>query len=352
MKNRIKQSFACRNVSIHHVDTSIAGTHVPKMGEVAIFSVILPNGNYLVDPAGIHRSLFEGDQIMLAFGNRYATSQLEGYVPEGPCTLCHLIGRGGVAGTLKSINTTGKSQPAELVLVGYAVDREGKVINTIQKEKLSVFNPQTINSKVILSIGSSMDSGKTTSAAFLCGGFRAAGHTSAYIKLTGTAFPKDARYVYDRGADFITDFTHFGYPSTYLCEHSEILDLYQSLVNIAEEAVSPDYIVVEIADGIMQKETWKLLTDSQFMSSVHSVLFSGCDSLSVLAGLSTLEGINIRPFAVSGLFTASELLIQEVQGQQYQTEVLRLSDMLQGTGLRLIEKNAVYRRMSSMMEVA
>ncbi len=332
MSNRIKISFVCRNAVNFTINQELVATYTPKAGDVAIFKVIEANGSYIVGNDKLNSTLFNGDAIMLAFGSRYATSQLEGYVPNSPVQTCHLLGRGGVAGVLKSLNSKMRSEPPQLEVVGYACDAYGKVINTIEQDKLASFDPTQIKSKIILSIGSSMDSGKTTTAAYLCGGLNRAEHKVAYLKLTGTAFPKDARFVYDRGADYVADFSHFGYPSTFMFEKNELLDLYQSLVNQAQEAISPEFIVIEIADGLLQRETAMLLQDQAFMSTVHSVIFSCGDSLGVFSGLQMLEKLGIEPFAISGLFTASDLLIEEVE-QQLSVPVLRLSQLLDGEAL-------------------
>jgi len=356
MEKKVKKSFTCAKVNDYCLNNDLVFTYTPKAGDVGIFRVIDADDNYLassylVDPDGINRTLFHGDFVMLAFGNRYATSQLEGYVPRTPTRRCHLIGRGGVAGVLKSVSAAMKIEPTMVELVGYATDAFGKVINTIQSEKLDPFNPAAIHSKVILSIGSSMDSGKTTTAAFLCGGLNAAGYSTAYLKLTGTAFPKDARYVFDRGADFIADFTHFGYPSTFLCEHWELLNIYQSLIQLAQAAVKPDYIVVEIADGILQRETAMLLRDRNFMSTVHSVILSCGDSLGVLTGIKILEELDIQPFAISGLFTASDLLIEEVEGLT-NIPILRLKELLEGQALTYLQAKNFELLQPSLQEIA
>jgi hypothetical protein len=332
MSNRIKTSFVCRKVEKYTVDQGLAATYTPQAGDVAIFRVIEANGSYIVSEDKVNSTLFNGDLIMVAFGSRYATSQLEGHVPNSPVQACHLLGRGGVAGVLKSLNSKMRSEPPQLEVVGYACDANGKVINTIEQDMLDAFDPRQVQAKIILSIGSSMDSGKTTTAAFLCGGLNKAGHKVAYLKLTGTAFPKDAKYVYDRGADYVADFTDFGYPSTFMFEKNELLDLYQSLVNQAQAAISPEFIVIEIADGLLQRETAMLLQDQAFMSTVHGVIFSCGDSLGVFSGLQMLEKLGIEPFAISGLFTASDLLIEEVE-HQLSVPVLRLNQLLDGEAL-------------------
>ncbi len=327
LDRKIKKSFACRSVTGFTIDSDLSPYYSPKAGDVGIFKVRNPSGNMLMDAQGIAHHLFEGDLIMAAYGNRYATNQYEGYVPTKPISTCELIARGGVVGCLSSVNLTFKGTPASLELVGYAIDKNKKVINTIQRHKLFTFNPHTFIPKVILSVGSSMDSGKTTTAAYLCGSLKSAGHRVSYIKLTGTAFPKDARLAEDKGADMAIDFSHFGYPSTYLMDYEELLDLYQSLVNEVMTKTQAEYIVIEIADGLLQRETNMLLKDTNFIKTIHSVIFSSGDSLGVLTGLQMLNDWGCFPFAVSGLFTSSELLIREVE-PFIDAPILRLSDFI------------------------
>jgi hypothetical protein len=335
MQYHIKKALTCQGIQTYQIDTTRNTTYVPQMGDVAVFKVVQPNGGYIVDPNKGNVYLFENDLVMLAFGSRYATNQFEGYVPETPVTTCQLLGRGGVAGLLTSKNATFKTVPAQLELVGYATGRNGRVCNTIRWSALDSFNPFNIQAKVILSVGSSMDSGKTSSAAWLCGGLRAAGKRVAYIKLTGTTFPKDAALNRDRGAHYATDFSVFGFPSTYMLELPTLLNLYQSLVNMACNQGHAEYIVMEIADGLLQRETEMLLQDQRFRSTIHATMFSSGDSLGVLSGIQILEGWGIAPFAISGLFTASELLIKEVENR-IDTPILRLNDLLTARATDLV----------------
>lgn len=327
MHSDIKKALTCQRILAFHLNPVLVATHTPKMGDVGVFRVTQANSGYIMDTRKVASQLFDGDLVMLAFGSRYATNQYEGYVPDQPVQHCQLLGRGGVAGLLRSKNATFKTIPAQLELVGYATGHGGAVLNTVQRGSLDSFNPFNVRAKVILSVGSSMDSGKTTSAAWLCGGLRAAGKRVAYLKLTGTAFPKDAALNRDRGAHFAADFSDFGFPSTYLLDLETMLDLYQSLVNLACDEGKAEYIVMEIADGLLQRETAMLLDDPGFRSTVHATLFSAGDSLGVLSGLQILAQWGIRPFAVSGLFTASDLLIREVE-DRIEVPVLRLSDLL------------------------
>ena len=349
MNKKVKQSYVCSKVDQYMIDPVLVCSYIPKAGDVGIFKVVSEEGGRLMTPGKFECKLLEGDYIMAAFGNRYATNQVEGYVPQQPVDRCQLLSRGGLVGHLKSMNSLMRIPPVELELVGYVLDPETcEVMNTICEDELKTFDPFLIRSKVILSIGTSMDSGKTTSAAYLCGGLHRQGKKVAYMKLTGTAYPKDALLNEDLGADFTCDFFDYGFPSTFGSSHETILNLFQSLHDLAYEAVQPDYLVVEIADGILQKETRMLLEDDRFMEAVSGVLFNAGDSLGAIAGLQLLEKLGIQPFAVSGLFTASELLITEMKAS-CSLPVLRLGELLKGDALRYLEKNV---RVGDVMPLA
>lgn len=184
-----------------------------------------------------------------------------------------------------------------------------------------------------------MDSGKTTSAAFLARGLKTTGKKVAFIKLTGTSFTKDKDFVYDCGADITVDFTDGGFPSTYMCSKEEIKDLYQTLLNLISHE-DPEYIVMEIADGLLQRETDFLLRDKEFMNTIHSMIFSCGDSLGVFYGLQWLEEVGIIPAAICGRFTMSPLLIQEVKAK-CSIPVLDINELMSGQFIDLFNKQGV-----------
>ncbi len=285
-----------------------------KAGDLAIFEVVELGRHVSAQMAdGKVRSIFPGDRIMAAFTDRYATSQFEGYVPDAPQPLYHMIAAGGAIGIVKSKHYSLKDiEPTTVRLVGYCCDMSGDVINLKFKYAKRIPYRGEVGPKVILSIGSTMDSGKTTTAAFVSRGLAVAGHDVAFIKLTGTCHTKDREFVLDCGASAVSDFSDVGYPSTYMCSKEEILDIYQTLV----DRLAPnkhDFIVMEIADGLMQQETMFLLKDKSFMTTIDKVLFSCGDSLSAFHGVQLLKEWGIDVTAISGTFTMSPLLVNEVR---------------------------------------
>ncbi len=340
MLNKIKKSFICKNVIEYAVDEFAKKTHLPKVGDVALFRVKkIGRHTRLQNYKGKNRLLFIGDLVLCAFGNRYATNQIEGYVPESIRPEYHLLGQGGVVGTVKSMyKPLEKIGPTTLEMIGYATDRSGAVINT-KVSRFELAKTARMNrskAKVILSIGSAMDSGKTTTAGYLCRGLSMAGKKTAYMKLTGTVYTKDMNFALDCGADTSIDFSRLGFPSTYMCELPELVQLFHALLHKLDSA-QPEYVVVEIADGLLQRETKMLLGNSQFMQKVDGVIFSAGDSLGVISGLELLKSWNIRPFAVSGLFTSRPLLVEEAQAAS-RSNVLTLEDLESPTILHYFER--------------
>src|SRR5688500_14244910 len=87
----------------HRVDQSLAtrlltADVIPQAGDVVLARIdALGHHTNLHLPNGRKRHLFVGDEVVVAYGNRYASSQFEAVVPEsmGPC---HLVAGGGMAG--------------------------------------------------------------------------------------------------------------------------------------------------------------------------------------------------------------------------------------------------------------
>lgn len=316
MENRIKRTYICKDVNAFQLNESTSLDYCPKVGDVAVFEVIKigKHKNVQSDSKRIV-TIVPGDRIMAAFGTRYATEQFEGYLPESVGQELHILGAGGTVGVVSSMHAKFRSVgPTTLRFIGMAKDHYGNVINTIHlknKQLISFSGAAASTTRVVLSLGASMDSGKTTTAAYLVRGLKNAGLKVAYIKLTGTVYTKDKDLAFDLGADAVADFSDFGYPSTYMCDEDELLDIYESTL-ASVLPIEPDYVIMEIADGIYQRETKMLLNCSRFIDTIETSVFSAGDSLAAINGVNTLQQWGIYPNAICGLLTTSPLLIKEV----------------------------------------
>jgi hypothetical protein len=57
----------------------------PRIGDLVVAEVLsLGKHTAIENRESVRETIFPGDLIVGAFGNRYATDQYEGYVPDGP----------------------------------------------------------------------------------------------------------------------------------------------------------------------------------------------------------------------------------------------------------------------------
>jgi Domain of unknown function (DUF1611_C) P-loop domain len=258
--------------------------------------------------SGRRCSLHEGDVLAVVFGHRYATMQFEGYARLDE-DRCDLLSMGGICGLVESKHAKA-ADPSKLRLLGFIGDAEGRPLR-LRQFGLSprLFAHQ---SQVIVVCGTSMDAGKTHTALSLIVGLRQQGLRVAAIKLTGTATGKDTWNMLDAGACIALDFVDGGFASTYLCSADELLGLYHLLMAHATSH-KPDYVVIEIADGLLQNETAALLQNRRFTRTVDAWVFAAGDPLGAAGGVRVMRDWGIAPLAISGVVSMSALGIRETQ---------------------------------------
>lgn len=258
----------------------------------------------------------DGTRAVFVFGNRYAPDYFEGIVPESLPRETDLLARSGLIGEMLCKNT-GVSDPTRVRILGYICDEAGNVINTrdYNMVKPRIKKKSARRAKMILVVGTAMNSGKSVTAAACCWGLSTMGYTVRASKITGTASLKDILHMEDAGATPTTDFTFMGYPSTYLLDEKELLNIFNTLD--LKYANNPrNFWVVEIADGILQRETAMLLRMKEVRKRIHRLLFCAGDSLGALGGLRTLrEKFDLEPHAISGVCTSSPLSIRELEAE-------------------------------------
>lgn len=198
----------------------------------------------------------------------------------------------------------------------------GSVVNLRDFAPLSVQTPSlaavravgTPRPPVIAVLGTSMNSGKSTTLGCLVNGLVNAGLQVAAGKATGTGAGNDPNLFIDAGAFPVCDFTDFGYPTTFKLAYEQVRDLLAAMID--EQAASgADVVVIEIADGLYQGETSRLLADPLFARYVDTVVFAAQDALGARAGVDELEAAGIKVAAVSGLLTASPLASREASAR-------------------------------------
>jgi len=320
---RAKRAYTTRFAQRELVRTLVTAERAPRAGDLVLARVDeIGQHKKLERPDGRQATLFPGDEIVVAYGDRYAPDQFEAEVP-GDLGPCHLVAGGGVASQVLSWHAD-MDPPTVIEPLGLLGDGAGRVLN-LADFALPPVAPLGPRPPVIASVGTSMNSGKTTSAAFLVKGLVAAGLKVGAAKVTGTGSGKDLWLMADAGADPVLDFTHAGFPSTYRVPVAEVEAAFELLTgHLAAAGVGA--IVIEVADGLYQRETAALLSSPRFGFRVDTVLFNAGEAMAAEAGVAWLRQRRLPVRAVAGLMTASPLATREAMAA-VDLPVLTLDDL-------------------------
>ncbi len=304
----LKTPFATRRVPRSAIATLLAGDRKPEVGDLVLCRVEkLGQHRHLELTTGRRARLYPGDEIVLAYGNRYAPDQFEAEVPAD-LSRCNMVAAGGIAAQV--ITKHGKMKNSTVIQpLGLLGDRYGKALN-LRDFALPEPAPHTACPFVISVLGTSMNAGKTETAAHIIRGLRAAGLRVGAAKVTGTGSGGDVWSMNDAGAETVLDFTDAGLPSTYLADGAEVLRVMDSLIGYLG-ASGVDVVVFEVADGLFQRETAELVKSPEYAAAVDAVVFAAGDAMGSAGGVQWLRSLGLPVMAASGLLTASPLAIRE-----------------------------------------
>lgn len=231
--------------------------------------------NELELPGGRLSKLKKGDIIAVALGGRMA---LKGFVGTLPKTLktgdiIHLLNFGGVAGICTSANVQEVGEPLRIRVLG-GVQREGQLLNIAHANVFEPAKALTNHIPLIITTGTSMDSGKTTVAIEITKTLHRIGMKLAGAKLTGVGALRDLYKMQDYGVGQAVSFIDCGIPSTAGIPDADIIPIAKGALNYLAES-RPDAIIVEFGDGLMGKYgVQAILRDPDIQANVR--MHIGC----------------------------------------------------------------------------
>lgn len=311
----VRFSYATRRVPRDAIATLLPIPEKPQPGQLALAQLEKIGKNGRLELAdGRNCTLYEGDVLAVVFGNRYATNQFEGYAGANG-TSCDLMSMGGLCGLVASKHSA-VPDPSRLKLIGLLADQEARPIG-IGDYGLSPASEVALPVRptlppVIAVCGTSMDAGKTYTVTSLVRGLRGSDRQVASIKLTGTASGRDTWSMRDAGAFPALDFIDGGFASTYLCSTGDLLELFHRLrAHAADQGA--DCITLEIADGLLQRETAALLRDPAFISEINTWVLAAGDAMGAIAGVELMRDLGLQPAFISGILTQSPLAMREAE---------------------------------------
>ena len=302
-----KRGFATRRVPEDAIKTLLCGDRTPRVGDLVLARVQTLGSHQRIElPSGRRAYLFPGDEIVLAYGNRYAPDQFEAYVPNS-LERCHMVAAGGIAAVETSRH--GKMAAAtEIEPIGLIGHVDGAPVNVADFALKPADSPLPAN--VFAVFGTSMNAGKTTTAASIVKGFAKAGCTVGAAKVTGTGAGGDLWLMKDSGAAEAVDFTDAGFPTTFEVDTDALVEGSQTLVRTLSQR-GCSVIVLEVADGLYQRETAGLARSDAFRSMLSGTFFAAGDAMGAVAGADHLAFAGHRVLGISGALTRSPLAIRE-----------------------------------------
>jgi len=279
----------------------------PEPGDLGLFRIkTLGYHNQLITKDDKKLRLYENDLFVGVFGNRYATDGFEGLV--GKLDKLSMLTGAGMVGKVRYRHKSIKKS-TKLGFVGLLTDKNGNRIN-LKKINFHKSKLKSTPKNLILIVGSGMNAGKTTTASKLINGLSKNGKKIVGCKLTGSVSNRDKNELSAASADHIVDFSDYGFPSTYLCKKRELMELFETMLSDIEK-ISADVIVMEIADGVLQRETKMILTDKKIKKLTLGVILAAESAPSALFSSQKLIDWGHNVIAVSGSITSSPLSSKE-----------------------------------------
>lgn len=286
----------------------------PEIGDVVYGEIeSIGEHNCLENGQGRIHLIHTKSKAIFVFGNRYAPDCYEGILAEENTKTVDLLARSGVIGQVISKSAKAIS-PTKVNILGYVCDPNGKIVNTTNHR---IITPKNENkkyprAKLILVIGTAMNSGKSSAAVACTRALTIIGKEVRASKITGTASLKDILHMNDAGAKYYSDFSFLGYPSTYKIGIEKVINIFNTL-DLKYANNKENYWIVELADGINQKETSELLKSPDVKNRIHKLIFCAADAFGAIGGLNVLKkSFNLVPDAISGICSSSPLHIREL----------------------------------------
>lgn len=331
--DQAKWTFVTRRVDRARVAATDTDFAAARPGDLILAHVDRLGQHHRVQlPSGRPSLIFPGDAVVMACGARYAPDQFEGLAEIGP-DCADLLAGGGCIGRMVARNS--RIKPAtRLVPATRLLDADGQAVNLA--DFALVPRRAAPRPPVIGVLGTSMNSGKTLATAQLVLGLRRAGFRVGAVKATGTGAFGDFNEYSDSGAHYVGDFTDAGMVSTYLEPLDRIRTATETLIAEAGHR-GCDIVVMEVADGILQRETAALIADPWFAQLISGLVFACADAVAAVGGVMHLARLGLVPDALTGLVSCSPMAASEA-GSATGLPVLtreNLSDPAEATGFAL-----------------
>ncbi len=289
-----------------------------QTGDYVVGKITSPTGKHPVIelPNGRMMEVMEGDLVIGAFGIRQATLEVVGSwqdIPEDGSM--EALTEGGLFGKATSVSFIVENLPA-MEYYGHILRNDTKVCmkDFVGDRPLVKYNCPTI-----MMIGTSMSSGKTTTARVIIHELKKQGLKIVGAKLAGAGQYHDILSMEDAGADAIFDFVNAGMPSS-ICHPEEYrVNLRKLLSMIAAE--KPDVVVAEAGASPFEPYNGAIVLE-EIKEQICCTVMCASDPYAVLG---VIKSFGLTPDLISGIVTDTTAGVQLVE-QMTKIKTLTLAD--------------------------
>ena len=304
-----KISSITKNLELKH-EEKLTDTMSCEMGTVLAVQVLEDKSVYneLELPTGRMSKLKKGDILAVALGGRMALQGFVGHLPKSLKVddVIHLLNFGGVAGVCTSANVQEVGEPLRVRVLG-GIQRKGKLLNINQASLFKPVENMKSTTPLIITTGTSMDSGKTTVAIEIVKTLTRMGMKLAGTKLTGVGAQRDLFKMEDYGIYNGVSFVDCGIPSTANMETEEMVAVAKGAIEHLSKS-NPDAIMIEFGDGLMGKYgVAAILQDPQIQKNVRFHIGCARDPVGAIGLAKECKRIGLPIDMMSGPVTDNQV---------------------------------------------
>jgi hypothetical protein len=291
----------------------ILGSGRSEKGDVVLVKLVssmgMP-GNYLRGADGRKHPVRKGVRFLGCISDRYAPKILYAEVPKrlSRGEEINLLERGGTLGIVKSAKPDYVKTRVEFLGFVRSGGKKVNIRNHTIREKDVKGSPE-----LIVVVGVMEDSGKTFTITGLTEGLSKKGYRVCVGKLTGIGNARDVLLSKRKGALRVLSVIDTGWPSSVGLSKKQLDEVFMKIFsNLAE--VKPDFIILEIADGLTQRESAILMKSGLLRKRKPRFILSVKDPVGAYGGKILMKReFRTTPIFFTGRGTVTEIARREIE---------------------------------------
>jgi len=284
------------------------GGVTPHPGDVLLARVErVGDPDHLDLATGRTGALFEGDEIVVAYGEDLSHDRFEAYVPSR-LVPCHLVASGGVAALIATAHDHAGS-PTVLTPIGLVTDGDGAVLN-LADFALPPCDAAGPLPPVIACVSTALRAGGTRAVSRLVRGLERAGSRVGVARVTGVASGAERWLLRDAGAELVADCADAGHASTAGLDAATLTRAASTLVAHLRRHLL-DVIVLDFGHPLAAADTQTLLRSRSLVQLADGALISADEAAGAVGAARMVEAAGIPVIAFSGTLARSPLAVRD-----------------------------------------